>query len=618
MRENAKQQADHSEPTSADATPPEQNSDLPNPAPTERGDAPAASAEVAPPAEPGIEDDVGAHQSPKPDAQAQPKTSKDTKAKTGKDKTGKDKTGKDKTKAQPKTDRAKGTGAGKRAAGEPGAGGDAGNATAADEGAPIVTYLRGTRIAPAPLPPAGTLPPQLEPLFPDMLSIAAVLAVTAAAAGHGVQLGADKNGVGSSAALRVAVIGAERHLPQAVMPVLQAAYALEQEDVRRWTAEKQKIDLLGAADAARRRAYRQMWSHAGMLGLAEVSDRLDLPTASPAAVVPRPRLVLRDPGQKDVMRALEAADTGILLVDGRRLPTMSGFGVNYDDVTAALLNSAAAGHPLELADSRLAGCIRMRPVVASVIGMLTIVDICSLHKTKPAMLAATVFVPVEENSKIRPTTDAVTALTNILGRVRALTTNAQDTRAPLRLSAPARKILEQMKTRLTHASTKVLPPLADYYAGAADLVQRIAVGLHVLDHAGSQADRLSGEVGKDAVQRAVDFVEQCVLPAARCALAAASVAPEVQNGRRIISFAQLYSSVEHSQLVLRDIGRILKRTMTTAEFDCAIRRLVLDGLLAPADSEEAGGGLAVRVVEEVFLPDNRLPDLVTDPRRPRQ
>lgn len=539
MRENAKQQNDHPEPTPADATPPEQNSDVPNPAPTERGDA-QGDADRAPPTEPSAENNADAQSSSEPNAETQPKTSKNTKAKieTGtKNKTGaKNKSGaKNKTKSQqpkPKRAKAKGAAADKRAAEKPGAGGDAGNATAADEGAPIMTYLRGTRIAPAPLPPAGTLPPQLESLFPDMLSVAAVLALTAAAAGHGVHLGTGKNGEGSSAALRVAVIGAERQLPRTVAPVLGAAYALEQEDVRRWTAEKLKLDLLGAADAARRRAYQQMLTHAGMLGLAEVSANLDLPTASPSAVVPRPRLVLRDPGQKDVTRALEAAATGVLLVDGRRMPTMAGFGVNYEDATAAVLNTAAAGHPLELADPRLAGCIRMRPVVVSTIGMLTIVDICSLHKAKPAMLAATVFVPVEENSKVGSTADSVTVLTEVLRRVRALTTKAQDTGSTLRLSAPARKILEQAMTRLTHASSGTLPPLANYYASAADLVRRIAVGLHVLDHAARHADRLSAEVGKDTVLRAINFAEQCVLPAARSALTAASVVPEVRNARR--------------------------------------------------------------------------------------
>jgi hypothetical protein len=632
MRESAKPQDDHPEPTPAGATPPEQNSEVPSPAPTERGDALGDERDQVPPIEASIEKDIGAQSaadpSSAPDAETQCKKPTGAKAEakpanneTTKDKaTGKtkDKT-KGKTKAQPRTDRARSDGTDKRAAGKPGAGGEAGNATAADQGTPIVTYLRGTRIEPATSPPAGTLPPQLEPLFPDMLSVAAVLAVTAATAGRGVHLGANKNGEGSSAALRVAVIGEERHLPQAVMPMLQAAYALEQEDVRRWSAEKQKIDLLGAADAARRRAYRQMWTHAGMLGLAEVTDHLDLPTVSPSTVVPRPRLVLRDPGQKDVTRALEAADRGILLVDGRRMPTMVGFGVNYDMLTANLLNAAAAGHPLELADPRLAYCIRMRPVSVSAIGVLTTVDIFSLHKATVAALAGTLFAPAEENSKFGPTAGAVTTLTDILACVRGLAAAAQDAGSPLRLSAPARKTLEQAKTKMARMATEVLPPLAHYYAAAADLTCRIAVVLHLLDHAASTKDPLSLEVGKDVVLRAVSFVEQCVLPAACSALAATSVAPEVRDARRILSFIQLYCSAEFPLLTRRDVIRIFQRSMSVAAVDRALRRLVADGLLAPSNPDAAGGGGHVfQVHEAVFSPDNQLPDLVTDPRRPRQ
>ena len=63
----------------------------------------------------------------------------------------------------------------------------------------------------------------------------------------------------------------------------------------------------------------------------------------------------------------------------------------------------------------------------------------------------------------------------------------------------------------------------------------------------------------------------------------------------------------------------MRRTIkTAAEFDCAIDRLLVDKLLTPSDPEAEGGGHEVRVDKVVFHPDNRLPDLVTDPRRPRQ
>jgi hypothetical protein len=617
MSENIKTPHDHRQSAPADATPPEQNSEVPSPAPTGGSDAPAASAEGAPPAEPGIEKNADAQTSPAPEAEAQPKTSKNTEAKTGKAKTGKDK-----TKAQPKPKRArtKSAGADKRVAEEPGAAGDAGTATAADEGAPVMTYLRGARIEASALPPpAATLPPQLASLFPDMASLSAVLAVTAAAAGHGVQLDTNKNGEGSSLALRVAVVGEERRLPPAVAPVLQAAYALEAQDVQRWKADKTVADLKGAADAFRRRLGQQMAATAGLLGLAELSDSIN-PTIVPGlSALPRPSFVLRNAIQTEVRRGLEAANQGVLVVESRRMPTMASWGVNYDEVTADLLNAAAAGRPLELADPRADGCVRMRPVAVSVIGAFATVDTFSLHKADPAALTATVFVPTEEKPKFGPTAGAVTTLTEILARVRALTTNTQDAGSPLRLSAPARKTLEQAKTKMARMATEVLPPLAHYYAAAGDLVRRIVVVLHVLDHAARQADRVSVEVGKDVVLRAAAFVEQCALPAARSALASASVAPEVRDARRILSFIQQYCSTEFPLLTRRDVIRIFQRSMSVAAVDRALRRLVADGLLTASNPDAAkGGGHVLQVHEAVFAPENQLPDLVTDPRRPRQ
>ena len=464
--------------------------------------------------EPSIEKDIGApaaDPSSAPDAKTQRKkptgAKAEARAKPASNETTKDKTKnktKDKTKAQPREDRAKSSGADKRATGKAGTGGDAGNATAADEGAPILTYLRGTHIEPAPLPPAGTLPQQLEPLFPDMLSVAALLAVTAAAAGHGVHLGADKNGEGSSA-LRVAVIGAERHLPRTVEPVLEAAFALEREDVRRWSTEKLKLDLLGAADAARRRAYQQLLTHAGMLGLAEVSDHLDLPTVSPSVVVPRPRLVLRNPGQKNVTSALEAADAGILLVDGPPDADHGRLRRQLRHADGKPPQRRRRRSPARIAGSSAAPVHPHAP--GRGVGHRPADHRGHLQPAQGQVGDAVLdgVRPPRRNSKSAPTGDAAIVLTEILGRVRALTTNAQDNTALLRLSAPARKILEQAKARLAHASTGVLRPLADYYAAAADLVRRIVVGLHVLDHAARKADRLSAEVGKDVVRRAVDF-----------------------------------------------------------------------------------------------------------------
>lgn len=128
----------------------------------------------------------------------------------------------------------------------------------------------------------------------------------------------------------------------------------------------------------------------------------------------------------------------------------------------------------------------MRLVVASVIGTLATINTFRIHKANPAALAATVFVPPEEELKMAPSAGAVATLTEILRWVRVRAATGQDAESPLRLSAAARKTLEQAKAKLVRASNEVLPPLADYYAGVADLLTRIVDVLHVLDHACAQ------------------------------------------------------------------------------------------------------------------------------------
>ena len=489
-----------------------------------------------------------------------------------------------------------------------------------DEGAPIAAYLQGTHLELGELsPPATTLPPRLASLFPGMAATSAVLAATAAAIGHGVCLPANTNRERISPALRVAIVGEECGLPPAIAPVLEAAYVLEQEEVQLWVAEQQQADLSGAAETARRRLYKQTLTNAALLGLAGLPHTLSPTIAGPSSVaLPRPQFVLRDPGQKDVRHALETAEAGVLLVDGRRMATMAGFGTNYDTLTANLLNTAASGRPLELADPRFADCIRMRPVVVSVVGRLSIVDIFSLHKAASAALAATVFVTTEDESTSGPPANAVATLTETLRHVRVHCATAQDGTRSLRLSTAASKVLEQAKAKLARASIEVLPPLSVYYAGAADLLTRIVVVLHVLDHAESKADRMSVEVSKEVVLRAVEFLDRSVVPMARITLAVASVNPEVRDARRIISFAQQYASAAFPVLTRRDVIRILKRSMSVAVVDHAIRRLVADGLLVASNSDGAkGGGHVFQVHPTVFETKYQLPDLITDPRRAR-
>lgn len=477
-------------------------------------------------------------------------------------------------------------------------------------------YLQGCRLEISPPAPDGTLPSELAAFSSDMASVAAVLAATGAAAGHGLHRLSEGVGEAASPALRVVLVGKGRQLPPALTPVLDASYALEREDVMRWAAEGQKNSLRGVAETVRRRACQQIAASAAVLGRAEISEQLDAPVATATMAAPRPQFVVRNAGTNAVRRALETAEAGILLVDNRRMATMSGFGVNYDCPTADLLNSAAAGRLLELADPRLMGCIRLRYVTASVIGTLPEVVRFALHKADEEALAATIFVVTEDNAKV-VNADGADALSAVLKQIRVLAAAARESGALLYPSPAARKTIDGVTQQAIDASAQALPPLAPYYAGVADLLWRIAVDLHLLDHVARQADRLSAEVDQGTVVRAASFVRDCALPAARNVLAGASVAPEIRDARTILSYAQYSCSADHPELVRRTMSRILYRALEAPRLDAAIRRLVAEGLLTPVNANAKSGGEHC-VDEVVFDPAYRLPDLVSDPRRPRQ
>ena len=76
----------------------------------------------------------------------------------------------------------------------------------------------------------------------------------------------------------------------------------------------------------------------------------------------------------------------------------------------------------------------------------------------------------------------------------------------------------------------------------------------------------------------------------------------------------LYARSRRPVLVQRDL-RVLWRTMPAMDIEPAIQQLLEDGLLSP---EAPGGDQSFVVDPVVFALENRLPALVTDPRRPKQ
>jgi len=365
---------------------------------------------------------------------------------------------------------------------------------------------------------------------------------------------------------------------------------------------------------ARQRLCRQTVANAALLNLNGPAGGLVVPPVVPALATERPTFVLRDAAPKVIKTGLAAATKGVLVVDSRKLPTHAGWGTNYDIDGADLLNAASAGSLLELADPLAHGAVRMRTASVSVIGVVTEVGTFSLYKAEPAALASTLFVP----TLAAPTVVAAGAareLTAILTRARALEPDDEGKPRRLRLAAAARKLLDRAKRKWLQLAVSTLPPLSDYYAGAADLALRVATVLHVLDHVSDDANALREEVDGDVTRRAVEFVEQYGLPAAISVLGKSSIAPVLRDARRILAFAQRELSPDEADLSRRDLARHWPHSMTKMEIRHALHQLVSDGLLEP---KAEGGSQAFVVAAVVFDPAHRLPDLATDPRRPRQ
>ena len=495
---------------------------------------------------------------------------------------------------------------------------------ASSDGTPHLRCLKVIREAP-PVLPSGILPPEIDKVFPDPASRgalgSALLSAVAAAAGHAVGLAVGHAGGLAGGreegqrmlGLRIAVISDTSSLISIIAPVLQATYAVQADETKTWMAAKQTETGQAAVTAVRQRLYRQTVANAAILGIDGLGDAGATPTAMPAVLAPRPCFVMRDPVPTAVEQGLANASKGALIIDGTKMPTLAGWGTNFLTDLADLLNAANAGELLELADPLAHGAVRMRCACVSVIGMLKQLDTFGLYKAKHQALASTLFVPIEAASKTIAA-NVGKVLMALLARLRVLEPEDEGNLRRLRLSAEARKSLEQMKRRLNRAASEALPPLGDVYAGAADLALRIAALLHLLDYAAGGADQLPTEIENAVMQRTADFVEQYALPAARSVLGPASVDPAERDARRVLSVAQQEMAPE-DEVTEHKLLRHLRRGMGKMELKQAIRLLIGDGLLSP---KTPGGGQIYVVDPLAFAPENRLPDLVSDPRRPRQ
>jgi hypothetical protein len=425
------------------------------------------------------------------------------------------------------------------------------------------------------------------------------LCACSAAAGN-VRL-LNESGTLGSISLRAVFVTEDRRLPRQALPVIEAAYEVEKQDVTAWARVRQAREYEQHVFDYRHRLITTTWNGVDLLGLHGVqrpdeSLRPELPL--------RPRFVVDDVRPTTLTKAMQAAKHGLLVISNGKMPTFSAIGTNYDAESANVLN--ADGTKIAIEDT--AGCVQMRLLTISTVGAMTAVDALGLWKATPEALAATIVVPPGTGDAVAGGT-AFEGLSTVLARLRTTCRGAGTLR--LTLSPEARNCLDNARREFEGSNQILVPPMSYFCAGLADLAERLAAQLHLIKQvveAPSKSPELIIQV--DEMDCAVRFVRHYVTPAADSVLSQASVEPVIRNGRRILSYSQQHASRLNPEVRRRDLLRSSRRVANAAENDDALVMLAEDGLITYRP-----GAATFKVHEVVFAPANRLPDLVGDPRR---
>ena len=211
-----------------------------------------------------------------------------------------------------------------------------------------------------------SLPPQLYDALDaanltgaENLPVAVFTTLTAitAVAAPGLQCALERPGLGMTNALslRLALVAGQLTSPVLPPPILGAVYDAEADALDAHTEEVKHIDQ--ARQTAEQ--YSRLRDQAARSGI-ELAIDLPLPDEMPDRRRVRPRMVVVDKAASAILAAA-AGETGILVVDHRRCPWLATIGDNYDTATDALLNAAAAGHPIPV-ENPITGRVTMRSV----------------------------------------------------------------------------------------------------------------------------------------------------------------------------------------------------------------------------------------------------------------
>ncbi len=424
----------------------------------------------------------------------------------------------------------------------------------------------------------------------EMLPAATLMALAAVSAIGGPSVRCEPRGdlrnlLGnvSDTALRVALVRPDHSGSLVPSAILAAAYAAENDALDRYEAADQvELERLRAA-AGRRRLHAQASEIAAALATPPPPPLIEV---MPARSGVRPRIVVINEASAAV-RAAAAGATGVLLIDQRRMPSMTRIGGFYDTETELLLAALARGDSVPIADPK-SGRTQMRSLPASVIGGLIPTDFLLAHEVAAESLLATAFVPL--SAPLPPTGDS----TDMVSLLRPLGDLAGNVAVTLMFAASV-ETLTTAAERWTTLAAAAQPPLSSYLAHLPDLARRLAAALHLVTRSGGDG-KLAREIPATIVKSAVALVDSLLLPTAQAILSPVSTTDAIRDGRRIIDYVRAKTSPRDS-LERRRLLQSWQHSMPTVRLNAALTLLEAEKLLT---ATEKSGSKQYQVSADVY------------------
>ncbi|MDP2411484.1 MAG: hypothetical protein Q8M26_14515 [Pseudolabrys sp.] len=374
-------------------------------------------------------------------------------------------------------------------------------------------------------------------------------------------------------ALRIVAVATKDGPPLMPPAILAGAHAVEADWIDAHAAAvEQNVSLRRAAEQ-RRRMYETTRRSAAALGI----DPPPFPPDVISPVIgPRPQFVVEH-GASRAIQAAASGGTGLFVINDDHMASFDHVGGYYDRATDRLLNTAAAGHLIAIKDSKR-GCVVMRPVTASVVGILALSECSGLHAVGTSQLAATLFVAAS-------TPPVAKDCAPFVALMRAVAAIPPGGRLTVTASKEALVAFKAWRD-LAEAAER---PLSDFLFQLEDLAMRLAATLHIVSIAGSTSMTVH-DIPPATLGRAIAIIDSYVVPIARALLGTISHGAAERDARRIVAYARETTSLANPVLDRRGLLRAWQRSIDVPELDAALALLVREDLLAVLDPADAGGG----------------------------